>query len=181
VSKKREGGSQTDWELQHKKKGAFSELNQQRFPALFVTHCTHRYPHTDTRTQIPAHTAHRYPHTQHLTAHIMSTFLPKKAFATGLKVHITVHTVHTVHTEPTEPTEPRDPRDHRDHRDHRAHRDHRDRTPIIAPDFWDVVEAEMGMDMEMDMGMDMDMGMPMSTEELVELEEYMDELEKYLN
>ena len=100
----------------------------------------------------PAHTrTHRtHPHTP---AHIMSTFLPKKAFATGLKVHITVH---TVHAEP---------------------RDSSDRTPTIAPDFWDVVEAEMGMDMDMDM----DIPMPMSTEELVELEEYMDELEKYLN
>tara|TARA_B110000977_G_C11065171_1_gene487545 strand:- start:2306 stop:2554 length:249 start_codon:yes stop_codon:yes gene_type:complete len=81
----------------------------------------------------------------------MSTFLPKKAFATGLKVHITVH---TVHAEPTVHSEPRDPRD---------------RTPIIAPDFWDVVDAEMGMDMDMDM----DMPMPMSTEELLELEKYL--------
>jgi len=139
-----EVGSQTDWDLHHKKKRSFSELNQQRFSAPCVTLCTHTqqlhtYPATRT-------------HTQH-TAHIMSTFLPKKAFATGLKVHITVHTV---------PTEPKNPRDH---------------TPTIAPDFWDVVEAEMGMDMDMDM----DIPMPMSTEELVELEEYMDELEKYLN
>ena len=30
-----EVGSQTDWDLHHKKKEAFSELNQQRFSALF--------------------------------------------------------------------------------------------------------------------------------------------------
>ena len=155
-----EVGSQTDWDLHHKKKEAFSELNQQRFFSTMchTLHTLHTYPAT---AHIPSN-PHTYPatrtHTQH-TAHIMSTFLPKKAFTTGLKVHITVH---TVHSEPTVPTEPRDPRD---------------RTPIIAPDFWDVVEAELGMDMDMDM----DIPMPMSTEELVELEEYMDELEIYLN